>query len=67
MNDDKLVHSYDTDARGNRCGVPGQTSSTKHAAGVTCPECRRILGGDREAHAPEELDAAAVPAGGGVS
>ena len=55
---EKLVHSYDTDRRANRCGVPGQTSSTKHAAGVTCPECRRALSGEPGAERPAGEDAA---------
>ncbi len=38
-----LVHSYDVERRAVRCGRPGQAESTKHARGVTCPECLRLL------------------------
>jgi hypothetical protein len=40
---DPIVHSYDTERHAIRCGAPGQASSTKHARGVTCPDCLRIL------------------------
>lgn len=41
----RVVHRYDTTTRRVLCGVPEQTSSTKHAAGVTCPTCRALLHG----------------------
>lgn len=41
---DPLVHSYDTERHEVRCGVRQQSSSTKHASSVTCPECLRLLG-----------------------
>jgi hypothetical protein len=63
---EKLVHSYDTDRHANRCGLPGQTSSTKHPAGVTCPDCRRILSAGA-ADAPAELDVAASSGGDAVT
>jgi len=53
---EKLIHSYDTERRRVLCGVPEQTSSTKHAAGVTCSACLELL----RAAAP----AADAPAGG---
>jgi hypothetical protein len=40
---ERLIHSYDTERRRVLCGVPEQTSSTKHAAGVTCSACRALL------------------------
>ena len=40
---DPLVHSYDTELHAIRCGVRGQSGSTKHASGVTCPDCLRLL------------------------
>ncbi|HEX9052844.1 MAG TPA: hypothetical protein VF841_20115 [Anaeromyxobacter sp.] len=55
---DRVVHSYDVARRQVRCGWPGQTSSTKHAAGVTCTTCRELL--DR---APRPHPRAAAPAG----
>lgn len=44
---ERVVHSYDTERRQVLCGISEQTSSTKHAAGVTCVTCRELLG-----HAP---------------
>jgi len=41
---ERVVHSYDTERQQVRCGSPGQTNSTKHAAGVTCVACRELLG-----------------------
>lgn len=41
---ERVIHSYDTARRQVRCGMPGQTNSTKHAAGVTCSACRELLG-----------------------
>ena len=38
-----VVHSYDVEHHAIRCGVPGHPTSTKHARGVTCPECLRML------------------------
>jgi hypothetical protein len=38
-----MIHSYDVELRAIRCGAPGYPSATKHARGVTCPECRRLL------------------------
>jgi hypothetical protein len=38
-----VVHSYDTERHAIRCGAAGQMSSTKHARGVTCRECLRLL------------------------
>jgi hypothetical protein len=40
---ERLIHSYDTERRRVLCGVPEQTSSTKHAAAVTCSACRELL------------------------
>ncbi len=39
----RVVHSYDTERHRILCGIPEQTSSTKHAAGVTCTTCRELL------------------------
>ncbi len=41
--DVEAIHSYDTERRRVRCGMPGVTRSTKHAAGVTCTACRELL------------------------
>ena len=41
---ERVIHSYDTEWRQVLCGLPGQTNSTKHAAGVTCVACRELLG-----------------------
>ena len=41
---ERVIHSYDTERRQVLCGLPGQTNSTKHAAGVTCVACRELLG-----------------------
>jgi nitrate/TMAO reductase-like tetraheme cytochrome c subunit len=40
---DRIIHSYDTERHAARCGAAGQSSSTKHANGVTCPDCLKIL------------------------
>ena len=50
----QLVHSWDTERRRVRCGASGETRSTKHGAGVTCPACREALGAGAPAPAPEE-------------
>jgi hypothetical protein len=57
---DRVVHSYDVGSRQVRCGRAGQTSSTKHAAGVTCATCRELL--DRARGAPPPTGAPAVHA-----
>lgn len=44
---DRIIHSYDTERHAARCGVAGQSSSTKHASGVTCPDCLKILADKR--------------------
>jgi hypothetical protein len=41
---ERVIHSYDTKRHQVLCGVPEQTSSTKHAAAVTCTTCRELLG-----------------------
>jgi hypothetical protein len=41
---ERVIHSYDTERRQVLCGLPEQTNSTKHAAGVTCVACRELLG-----------------------
>jgi hypothetical protein len=41
---ERVVHSYDTEQHRVLCGFPGLTSSTKHAAAVTCTTCRELLG-----------------------
>jgi hypothetical protein len=41
---ERVIHSYDTERRQVLCGLPKQTNSTKHAAGVTCVACRELLG-----------------------
>ena len=38
-----IVHSYDVERHAVRCGAAGSPASTKHARGVTCPECLRLL------------------------
>lgn len=40
----RVIHSFDTVRHRVVCGVPEQTSSTKHAAAVTCTACRELLG-----------------------
>lgn len=40
---DPVIHSYDVEHHAVRCGAPGHPTSTKHARGVTCPECLRLL------------------------
>jgi hypothetical protein len=57
---DRVVHSYDVARRQVLCGLPEQTSSTKHAAAVTCMTCRELLDRAPAAHPP-----AAAPAGRG--
>jgi hypothetical protein len=37
------VHSWDVEHRRVRCGARENVRSTKHRAGVTCPECLRAL------------------------
>jgi hypothetical protein len=39
----QVVHSYDIARRRVLCGWTGQSSSTKHPAGVTCTTCRELL------------------------
>jgi hypothetical protein len=56
----RIVHSYDVATHRIRCGVPEQSSSTKHASGVTCPTCRELLLGAPRAVA--RFDGAADPA-----
>jgi hypothetical protein len=58
--DERVIHSYDTERRRVLCGLPEQTSSTKHAAHVTCVTCRELL--DR---APAAGRPARAPAGHG--
>lgn len=41
--DVQVIHSYDTERHRVLCGMPGETRSTKHAAGVTCTACRELL------------------------
>jgi hypothetical protein len=55
---ERVIHSYDTGRRQVRCGLPGQTNSTKHAAGVTCMTCRELL--HRAPAAARPVDAAAA-------
>ena len=55
--DDRVVHSYDVARRQVLCGHQGLTSSTKHAAGVTCVDCRVLLGRAPAAHPPAEAPA----------
>lgn len=40
----RVIHSYDTERHQVLCGIPEQTSSTKHAEAVTCTTCRELLG-----------------------
>ncbi len=42
---ERIIHAYDTQLRRIVCGIAGHTNSTKHTAGVTCPDCRAILDG----------------------
>ncbi len=53
---ERVIHSYDVGRRQVLCGCPEQTSSTKHAAGVTCLTCRELLdrapGADRKVGSP---------------
>jgi hypothetical protein len=58
MGGDRVVHSYDVGSHQVRCGRAGQTSSTKHAAGVTCATCRELLDRAQGAHPPAEAPAA---------
>lgn len=39
----RKIHSYDTERHRVVCGIPQQSSSTKHRAGVTCVDCLRLL------------------------
>jgi hypothetical protein len=39
----RKVHSYDTERHRVVCGIPQQSSSTKHRAAVTCEDCLRML------------------------
>ena len=55
---DRVVHSYDLGRRQVLCGCPEQTSSTKHAAGVTCTACRELLDRPRSAERRGEAPAA---------
>jgi hypothetical protein len=57
---DRVVHSYDVGSRQVRCGRTGQTSSTKHAAGVTCAACRELLDRAQGAHPPAGAPAVQV-------
>ncbi len=41
---ERVIHGYDTERHQVLCGIPEQTSSTKHAAAVTCMTCREWLG-----------------------
>jgi len=54
----RKVHSYDTQRHRVVCGIPQQSSSTKHRAAVTCADCLRLLEGD---HAEAEGSAAGAP------
>lgn len=56
--DDRVVHSYDVARRRVLCGAAGQSSSTKHPSGVTCMDCRALLGRAPAAHPPAEGAAA---------
>jgi LSD1 subclass zinc finger protein len=40
---ERVIHSYDTVRHRVLCGLPEQSNSTKHAAGVTCVTCRELL------------------------
>lgn len=55
-----VVHSYDVERHAIRCGAPGQSTSTKHARGVTCPDCLRRLAEERDA-AGHERESAQAP------
>ena len=35
----RIVHWYDTEHHRIACGKAGQSNSTKHVRGVTCPAC----------------------------
>ena len=59
----RVVHSYDTATRRVLCGVPEQSSSTKHPAGVTCGTCRALLLGARRTAAGYGDAADHVPGG----
>ena len=48
----RIIHSYDIGRRHVLCGLPEQTNSTKHAAGVTCTTCRELLKRPPEADRP---------------
>ncbi len=50
-----LVHFYDIETHTISCGARGQTGSTKHKRGVTCPACLAIL------HAAAAAEDAAAP------
>ncbi len=39
----RLVHWYDTERHRIACGAAGQSNSTKHVRGVTCPACLALV------------------------
>jgi hypothetical protein len=51
----RLVHWYDTEHHLIACGAAGQSNSTKHVRGVTCPACLELLAETRTAshHGPD--------------
>ena len=55
----RIVHAYDTTLHRIVCGVAGQTSSTKHAGGVTCARCRVLLAERAQAAGAAEEGASA--------
>jgi hypothetical protein len=55
----RRIHSYDVRSHRIACGVPGQMNSTKHPGGVNCPECLRMLAGERQRDSAEAESPAA--------
>ena len=39
----RIVHWYDTEHHRIACGKAGQSNSTKHVRGVTCPACLALV------------------------
>ena len=39
----RIVHWYDTAHHRIACGAAGQSNSTKHVRGVTCPACLALV------------------------
>jgi hypothetical protein len=39
----RVVHWYDIEHHRIACGAAGQSNSTKHVRGVTCPACLALV------------------------